>query len=78
MRTVISIPDDVYEEAERLARRLMKSRSRLYTEALREYIKRHDPDLVSEALNQVGKPLVTGADPAVAIASKALLARIEW
>jgi metal-responsive CopG/Arc/MetJ family transcriptional regulator len=36
MKTAISIPDDVFAAAERLARRLKKSRSELYSRALRE------------------------------------------
>ena len=50
MKTAISIPDDVYVEAERLMRRLNKSRSELSTEAVREYLARHDAGAVTEAL----------------------------
>ena len=78
MKTAISIPDDLYEEAERLTRRLKKSRSKLYTEAVREYLARHDPDRVTEALNQVCETVDAHSDPAVAVASNALLARVEW
>src|SRR5207302_10510760 len=49
MKTAISIPDDVYAEVERLARRLNRSRSRLYADAAREYVARHDPDAVTDA-----------------------------
>jgi hypothetical protein len=41
MKTAISIPDDVFADAERLARRLKKSRSELYSRAIREYIGEH-------------------------------------
>ena len=33
MKTAISLPDEIFEEAERLARWLKKSRSELYREA---------------------------------------------
>jgi metal-responsive CopG/Arc/MetJ family transcriptional regulator len=36
MKTVIFIPDEVFAEAEKLARRLKTSRSELYSRALRE------------------------------------------
>ena len=36
MKTAVSIPDDVFESAERLARRTKKSRSRLFSDALRD------------------------------------------
>jgi predicted transcriptional regulator len=53
MKTAISIPDEVFAEAEKLARRLKKSRSELYSRALREYIARHGPDYVTETLDRL-------------------------
>src|ERR1700704_4101975 len=41
MKTAISIPNDLFDGAERLARRTRRSRSRLFTDALREYLARH-------------------------------------
>jgi metal-responsive CopG/Arc/MetJ family transcriptional regulator len=43
MKTAVSIPDEVFESAERLARRMKKSRSRLFSDAVREYVARHTP-----------------------------------
>ena len=58
MKTAVSIPDQVFEEAERLAHRLQTSRSALYARALAEYIARHDTerlaDLMNEALDDLG------------------------
>ena len=60
MKTAISLPKDVFEKAERLAIRARKSRSQIYCEALREYVARHSPDDVTDALNrameQIGQP----------------------
>ena len=53
MKTAISIPDEVFAEAEKLARRLKKSRSELYSRALREYVARHGPDYVTETLDRI-------------------------
>jgi Arc/MetJ family transcription regulator len=53
MKTAISIPDEVFAEAERLARRLKKSRSELYRDALREYVARHGTDYVTETLDRI-------------------------
>jgi metal-responsive CopG/Arc/MetJ family transcriptional regulator len=53
MKTAISIPDDVFAEAERLARRLNKSRSELYSRALREFVARHGPEHVTETLDRL-------------------------
>lgn len=53
MKTAISLPDDLFHAAERHAERLRKSRSQLYAEALAEYLARHAPDEVTEAMNRV-------------------------
>lgn len=53
MKTAISIPDDVFADAEKLARVLKKSRSQLYSHALKEYVARHAADQVTEALDRV-------------------------
>ncbi len=78
MKTAISLPDDVFEEAERLARRLRKSRSQLYSHALTEYVARHAPDRVTEAMDQVCTELGSQPDPFVSTASRRILERSEW
>jgi len=52
MKTAISIPDRVFAEAERLAKRLKKSRSQLYSEAVKEYLARYDEDEITESWNR--------------------------
>jgi len=52
MKTAISIPDTVFADAERLAKRLKKSRSQLYSEAVAEYLVRYDEDAITESWNQ--------------------------
>jgi metal-responsive CopG/Arc/MetJ family transcriptional regulator len=73
-----SIPDKVYAEAERLSRRLKKSRSQIYTEAVTQYIARHDPDAVNEAMNRVCEAVDTYPDPAISAAARRTLENIEW
>jgi len=77
MKTAISIPDDVFEDAERLARRLGHSRSQLYSRALREFVARHEPDHVTAALDEVfaGEP---EGDAFVARAGRRAIERTEW
>jgi metal-responsive CopG/Arc/MetJ family transcriptional regulator len=53
MKTAISLSDELFEAVEKLVRRSGRSRSELYAEALREYVARHSPDEVTEALNAV-------------------------
>ena len=44
MKTAVSIPDEIFEKVERLAEREKRTRSELYSAALREYVARHAPD----------------------------------
>ena len=53
MKTAISIPDGIFQRAERLAKRLQVSRSELYRTALREYVDEHAAEDVTERLNEV-------------------------
>jgi metal-responsive CopG/Arc/MetJ family transcriptional regulator len=78
MKTAISLPDKIFQEAERQARRLKKSRSQLYGEALAEYLARHAADRVEEALNKVCEELGEKEGPFVSEASRRTLARSEW
>jgi metal-responsive CopG/Arc/MetJ family transcriptional regulator len=78
MKTAVSVPDDVFEEAQRLARRMKKSRSRLFSDALREYVARHAPDEVTEAMNGALADVGQGTDPFVTAAARRALERTEW
>jgi antitoxin MazE6 len=69
MKTAISIPDKIFRDAERLSRRLKKSRSQVYTEAVTEYIARHDPEAVTEAMNRVCEAMDSRPDPAISAAA---------
>ena len=77
MKTAISIPDDVFEAAEQLARRLGKSRSELYTAAIRTYLKHHRGAGVTERLNAI-----YGPEPELDLVLRVLQARSipkdEW
>lgn len=53
MKTAISIPDNIYNSAEKLATRLGKSRSQLYTQALSSYISGHRSEGITTKLNEV-------------------------
>lgn len=78
MKTAISLPDDVFQAAERHARRTQKTRSQLYAEALAEYLTRHAPDEVTEAMNLVVDRLDEPVDAFAAAAAQRTLARTEW
>jgi len=78
MKTAISIPDDVFQEAERLAGVLKQSRSQLYSRAVREYVARHSADSVTAALDSVCAVESGSAAVFVRAASRRTLGRTEW
>ncbi len=71
MKTAVSVPNEVFERAERLAKRLKVSRSELYSRALREYLAQHSPDEVTQALG-------TGSDEFVREAGRRVLHATDW
>ena len=53
MKIALSIPDDLFEHAETLGKRLGVSRSRLYATALAEFVAKHRGRKVTEQLDAV-------------------------
>ena len=78
MKTAVSVPDEVFKRAERLAKRLKKSRSQLYSEALADYVCRHDPATVTAALDDLYASQDSRPDPLVAEAARRVLRSTEW
>jgi metal-responsive CopG/Arc/MetJ family transcriptional regulator len=68
VKITVSIPDDVFETVQRVARCRKQSRSELVSAALREYLARHAPGEVTAAID---RDFVTAA-------SRQVLERIEW
>jgi metal-responsive CopG/Arc/MetJ family transcriptional regulator len=63
MKTAISLPDPVFEEAELLARQLGISRSELYTNALKAYLQKYNRDEILGKLNQIYSEESSELDP---------------
>jgi metal-responsive CopG/Arc/MetJ family transcriptional regulator len=78
MKTAVSIPDKVFKKAEHLARRMKKSRSQLFSNALEEYVDRHAPDRVTEAIDEVCAEIGADSNSFVSAASARILERSEW
>ena len=77
MKTAISIPDDVFADAEQLAHELKKSRSRLYGDAVREYVARHSAESITESLDRLCDQLDWRGDFA-RTAARRTLERSDW
>lgn len=78
MKTAVSIPDQVFRGAEKLARRTKRSRSQLFSDALKEYLARHTSEEITEAMDQVCDELGAPTDEFVSSAARRLLRRSEW
>ncbi|MBH8566138.1 ribbon-helix-helix domain-containing protein [Nostoc sp. CENA67] len=66
MRTAISLPNSVFEEAEALAIELGISRSKLYTKALKAYLRKYNRNKILNKLNQVYSQESSELDPVLA------------
>jgi metal-responsive CopG/Arc/MetJ family transcriptional regulator len=78
MKTAVSIPDEVFAETELLARHFSKSRSEVYSLALAEYLARHAPERVTEAMDRVCADVGQESDHFAAAAARRILHRSEW
>jgi predicted transcriptional regulator len=78
MKTAVSVPDEVFDRAERLAKRLRVSRSELYRRALVEYVTRHSPEEVTEAWDRTLRELGQPTDEFTRRAARLVLERVEW
>ena len=78
MKAAVSIPDDVFEQGERLARRLHTSRSQLYARALADFVVQHEGDKITSAMNQVLDDIEPGVDEFTRRAARRTLRHVEW
>ncbi|MBD2776365.1 ribbon-helix-helix domain-containing protein [Iningainema tapete] len=78
MKTAISLPDSIFEEAEALAQQLGISRSELYTEALKAYLRRYNREQMLSKLNTVYAKESSELDPVLAKMQFMSLAREDW
>ncbi len=78
MKTAISLPDSVFEEAEAVAKRLGMSRSELYTEALKVYLQRYNQEQILLKLNEVYSQESSELDPVMSKMQFMSLQREDW
>jgi metal-responsive CopG/Arc/MetJ family transcriptional regulator len=78
MKTAISIPDELFTRAERFARRTKRSRSKLFSDAVKDYMARHATDEFTERMDKLIAELGQPADPAITSAAHRTLRRTEW
>jgi metal-responsive CopG/Arc/MetJ family transcriptional regulator len=80
MKTAISVPDELFEAADRLAARLGRSRSELYAAAVAEYLEKQKVHGVTERLDAVYGERAEDSqlDPVLNALQLRSLPREEW
>ena len=78
MKTAISVPTEVYEQAEELARRTGRTRSEIYSTALRDYLAHQQTMPVTAAMDQALEEIDPKLDPFLDATAREALAGSEW
>ena len=80
MKTAISIPDEIFKEAERAAKRLGVSRSELYAKAVLDFVVRYRHESLTEKLNEIysENEAISELDPHLATLQTQSLTRDKW
>jgi len=78
MKVAISLPDTVFIAAERLAEELHVPRSKLYADAIAQYLERHGASAVTAKLNVVYSQQPSALEPEFARAQSASLSNETW
>lgn len=78
MKTAISLPDSVFKEAEALAKQLGLSRSELYTNALKIYLRKYNRERILHKLNQVYSEESSEVEPVLSKMQFMSLSPEDW
>ena len=78
MKVAVSIPDEVFADAEQIVRQMQTSRSDVYARALVAFVRLHDTDTVTSTLNAVVDSVDDVNDVLIKISADQLLKHNEW
>jgi metal-responsive CopG/Arc/MetJ family transcriptional regulator len=78
MKTAISIPDPLFKAAEKLARQRKISRSELYSQALSEFLSKHERERIKAQISAVAEEVDTSLDPALIHSQAKVLSKDRW
>ena len=78
MKTAISIPDLIFELAEKTARKMKLSRSELYSQALAEFLSKRQSEKVTQALDEVYELESSSLDRLLEMMQRSSLPEEEW
>jgi metal-responsive CopG/Arc/MetJ family transcriptional regulator len=78
MKTAISIPDPLFQEAEQFAQENGLSRSELYARALQVYLAHHRPQAITQALNEIYSQEDSRIELGLLAAQASILQKEDW
>lgn len=78
MKTAISIPDTIFQQAEKTARQLKITRSELYAKAVVAFVEQHHTQGVTEKLNEIYAAENSKLEPGFTLAQTAMLNAEDW
>ena len=78
MKTAISVPNDVFELSEKLAKKLKVSRSQIFAMGVRKLGEEYDDEDIIARINEVCKEVDTSLDPAIKKYQNRIIKREKW
>lgn len=79
MKTAISVPDEVFEQIERAAKRLGMSRSELFTRAAQEFLDKGSAENITKSYDAAfGEAPESDAETFLRKAARRALLDVEW
>jgi predicted transcriptional regulator len=78
MKTAISIPDEIFQAADHLARSLGMSRSQLYSTAIADYVEDHHVSDTTAALDRVYSGCPSSLDKVVQDLQAGSIPESDW
>jgi len=78
MKVAVSVPDRLFQAADRAAKRLRLPRSQLYVRALETFLRQQGDPGVTERLNEVYGAGDVGPDAPLLEHNLEMLRRVEW
>lgn len=78
MKTAISVPNDIFELSEKLAKKLKVSRSQIFAMGVKKLGEEFEEEEIISSINRVCEKVDTSLDPAIRDYQKRTFKREKW
>lgn len=78
MKTAISVPNDVFELSEKLAKQLKVSRSKIFAMGVKKLAEEYDEEEITKQLNEFYEKQPAELDPVIVKMALMSLPKDEW